>query len=494
MKPRALWTTVGWIFALVVAVLGLHASYLNKGFFNDDWAFLGPAAKGIYGCNHATLLDFAAFWNPERGWFYRPVFLTFFALGLHLWGENPVAFHAASLCLHTAVVGLFGLLVFRWSRNWKTAVACGTLFLLWPGKNEAIWWIASGSTLWAALFYLLTLHFWMTWCQVGGGKNYGASIVCFGLALCSKNDAASLPGALLVIAALQASERNNWRIWLRWIGPFLVVFALWLWCETTAARFYALHGDTQIQRFYGLSFASRFHSATLVLYRLWLGILPLLPVGWGSVATLWILGAQIRRWQLQNSKTSSSLLFFAIWSVLAALPVALVAPTHTLSERFAYLPLLPVAGTAVFFVKKLWHCLRQKEPEAQELALWLLVAVSGAWANQRDLEWDVALTWSILFFVIAGAFVMWRATWLSSGLLVVVTLVALGTQLERYAFPDAPLWISGGWRFTAVLGSGWGASGARILLALSAWTAPVFTLPVLIVGEIASRWRGKPHI
>lgn len=221
-----------WFAVVVFCTFCWHWSFLNRGFFADDFAFFGDASQGFYGSRVHSLLDIAAFWNPARGWFYRPAFLSYMALCTALWGHNAWPYHAMGLLLDASVIFLLGALVWRMTANRVLAVVCGGAFLLWPGKSEAVWWIASHSALLAALFSLLSLHCWLNLRDTRKTLWYWLSLASFWLALCSKFDAVSLmvPLAMLLFGAPDARPKISSRAVLSGL-PFALALLIYLACE-----------------------------------------------------------------------------------------------------------------------------------------------------------------------------------------------------------------------------------------------------------------------
>ncbi len=75
-------------------------------------------------------------------------------------GENPIPFHAVSIMLHfldTVLVFLIFKLIF----DRKTTFIAALLFLVHPANSEAVSWISGSVYLYQALFWLLSMYFYV---------------------------------------------------------------------------------------------------------------------------------------------------------------------------------------------------------------------------------------------------------------------------------------------------------------------------------------------
>ena len=173
----------------------LHIRSFDTAFFK--WAFF---------------YFYAANWHPLT-WISH-------ALDYAIWGLNPMGHHLTNNILHAANTFLVVLLVVRLietvhdspftihhsrftshdSRSTLVAAATtGLLFGLHPLHVESVAWVAERKDLLCALFYLLSVMFYMTYGKYRTYKNYLLSLAFFFLALLSKPMAVSLPVVLLIL-------------------------------------------------------------------------------------------------------------------------------------------------------------------------------------------------------------------------------------------------------------------------------------------------------
>ena len=220
-----------------------------------------------------SLAGLARIWfQPGATQQFYPVTWTSFWIDFHLWGLNPVGYHAENILLH----GLNALLVWRILRrlNVPGAWLGAALFALHPVCVESVAWVSERKNTLSGLFFLLAIlvaiEFWLPRRVVTPGKSaappqtaetlfgswkfYWLTLALFLCALCSKTVTASLPGVILLLVWW---KRGRWVVkdWLL-VVPF-VVFGLAMSAVTASIEHHfvmqAPNGDE-----WSLTFAEKF--------------------------------------------------------------------------------------------------------------------------------------------------------------------------------------------------------------------------------------------
>jgi tetratricopeptide (TPR) repeat protein len=178
--------------ALVLVVIAAHAMALGAGFVWDD---------DDYVTENPQLLDapgLARIWTqlgavPQ----YYPLVHTTFWIEHHLWGEQPVGYHAVNVLLHAACA----LLVWTILRRLEVPGAwlAAALFGVHPVHAESVAWIAERKNVLSGVFYLGALLAWLEHDENEVPRAYRWSLLLFVAALLSKTVTATLPAALLLI-------------------------------------------------------------------------------------------------------------------------------------------------------------------------------------------------------------------------------------------------------------------------------------------------------
>lgn len=191
----------------VAAVAALLLSLTRFGYFlNEDFTLIsqyaGNQSAGPFGY-------FTRDWGLD-GRFYAPWPRVFFWLQYQLFHNNAYGWHLFSTLLHTVCAVLVWLLAWRLTRRPALALVAGLFFASLPAHVPVVGQISAQADLWAALFCLASAVTFLYARQAplaGEGvteldgrrarRFYIASIVFYGLALLSKQEAIALPLALL---------------------------------------------------------------------------------------------------------------------------------------------------------------------------------------------------------------------------------------------------------------------------------------------------------
>lgn len=184
----------------VVAVVAYLPSF-NAWFFLDDFRIIleNPALQNVF--------DPLAIWH-----FSEPRFIASltFAANYTLHGDQVFGYHLVNFLIHCSAAAALGLLsqaLLRtpavaarappWAR-WIPWIAAA-VFLLHPLQTQAVTYIVQRYTSLMALFYLAAVAAFAWGRLRGSWKLYLATAILAGLAMLSKQTAATLPLALIVI-------------------------------------------------------------------------------------------------------------------------------------------------------------------------------------------------------------------------------------------------------------------------------------------------------
>lgn len=182
---------------LAIATVASYAKVFSNGFVNLDddyyvsrnvWTQMGlcrPAIRWAF-----TTFDFGN-WHP----------LTWLSLQLdnQLFGPGPTGYHATNLVLHLAnTFALYWLLRQLTAASGRSAVVAA-FFALHPLHVESVAWIAERKDVLSALFFLLSLIFWVRYVRQPSVTRYGLALLSFALSLMAKAMGVSLPLLLLLL-------------------------------------------------------------------------------------------------------------------------------------------------------------------------------------------------------------------------------------------------------------------------------------------------------
>jgi hypothetical protein len=199
---------------VVVLTMATFLPALRNGFVNwDDVGnfLVNPHYRGLGWANLRWM-----FTSVHLG-HYTPI--TWLTLGLDyvLWGMNPVGYHLTSLLLHALNAVLFLLLAKRLldlgsapalrrdeAGAWLGAAVAALLFAVHPLRVESVAWITERRDVVSGLFFLLTVHAYLSACRRGEADRphrgwYWTAVLLFLLALLSKSIVVGLPLVLIAL-------------------------------------------------------------------------------------------------------------------------------------------------------------------------------------------------------------------------------------------------------------------------------------------------------
>lgn len=197
-----------WLAGVVVAVVAaLLLSLTRFGYFlNEDFTLVSQYAGNQ---SAGPLGYFTRDWGLD-GRFYAPLPRLFFWLEYQMFHNTAYGWHLFSTLLHTGCAVLVWLLAWRLTRRPALALVAGLFFAALPAHVPVVGQVSAQADLWAALFCLASAVAFLYARQApmaGEGATaldtrranrfYIFSIVFYGLALLSKQEAIALPLALL---------------------------------------------------------------------------------------------------------------------------------------------------------------------------------------------------------------------------------------------------------------------------------------------------------
>jgi tetratricopeptide (TPR) repeat protein len=223
-QPARSWFTDDRIFGLIL-VLAVFAAYTPvwwAGYIWDDGVHLtaNPCIVGPLGLKEI--------WTTSVVKFCPFVFTTFWVEHA-LWGLAPLPYHLVNVLLHGASAVLLSrvLRLLQIPGAWLGAA----LWSLHPVQVESVAWISEMKNTESALFFLLTILFFVRLLKApamkgpnGSGWNYALTLLFAFLAMASKSSTVVLP-VVLGLVAWWIEGRWNWRH-LKTIAPIFLMSVL----------------------------------------------------------------------------------------------------------------------------------------------------------------------------------------------------------------------------------------------------------------------------
>ena len=359
---------VGLVVAVAMLVFG---NSIGNGFVFDDKFIIvnNPYIRHL----RPSIIFLSGYWpDPRFDILYRPLVILSYAVNFAIGGLTPWGYHLVNVVLHAGNSALVYAVAWSLFQSRGLAFFVAITFALHPIHTEAVANVVGRAELLAALLLFLAWLAYLKALEVDGIRRvlrYAASVICFLLALISKEHAVVLVGLLILSDVFLYTERRwhpSFHGLLRFMaGPlwrvypwYLATFAIYVLVryQVLGALRTSLRGihfvDNPIA---WVDLPTRLLTATTVIGKyLWL---LLVPYGLSADYSYHVIPLSRRLWDPAVLATISALLLLAAcaWMVrrhhpvfvvafgffmLAILPVSnLVFPIGTImGERLMYLP------------------------------------------------------------------------------------------------------------------------------------------------------------
>ena len=305
-----------------------------------------------------TQIAWSTVWGPPSGWAelwrtpgfrFRFTYVELSWLLDRFFGFTPLPFYLASIILHvlcTWMVYATGL----WNRiGFSVALPAAGFFAVYEGHQEAVMWLAASMELLLFLFGVAAFVCWILFLQHRHWIWYAVSLLCFLVAVLSKESAVVIP-ALMALAAFELMP--------------LLPFGIVSMAQVALSLGSGVNGRLQDGSF---SLTAPFW---ITLPNSFVRLLFI----WGFVAVV-ILVLSRRRDYVPLVLTG------LVWIVIAFLPYSFLVYMHRIPSRQTYLASLGlswIAGAA-------WTAIESRKLAAVVLAVALLENTGVLWIQKRRL-------------------------------------------------------------------------------------------------------------
>lgn len=384
---KLFWSVVCLVACLALAFWG-HESDLKMGFYTDDFGYLERYPKFSFSELFGVL-------NPHHQvHFFRPIMSVWFLL----WGigghHSSVLMHAGSIVIFGTTAFLAGIFVHQLTKSSLAGVAMSYLFLMNNSFGEAVSWISSVGTLFAAMFSLLVFIFWLKLIEDKAPKARIFAWVFIVLAMLSKEDAAVLLLMLWVFNFALAYRNGKKPTVKKLFGVFLpaaLIIPLFAWCELVALRSSQFDTDRGAVGL-GHTAIDWVRVCSFSLRGVWTQMFgdPIASAQINPILYLIVLVGVLTMVLWKKHKLELGLLFVALVASMA-LPIA--SGAHSLASRFLYTPALWGMIAGVVLLNTAMHSTKQivrfigfavilqivikhlSLPSSDEFVVWLLLGV-----------------------------------------------------------------------------------------------------------------------
>jgi protein O-mannosyl-transferase len=183
---------------LVFAVFAAFGWTLGNGFVNFDdpiYVYENPHIN-----NGITLNGLRWVWTSSHAGNWHPLTGMSHMLDAQIYGPNAWGHHLTSVLLHAAVSVLLFLGLWRMTGELWPSALVAAIFAVHPLRAESVAWISERKGLLSGLFFMLTLHAYVSYVRHPfSAIRYLSVVAMFAMALMSKPAVVTLPCVLLLL-------------------------------------------------------------------------------------------------------------------------------------------------------------------------------------------------------------------------------------------------------------------------------------------------------
>jgi len=218
------------LFLIVISWI-VYGQILGHDFINyDDEQYVTENAHVLNGLNWADLKW--AFTTGHTG-YSHPITWLSIQLDTQLYGKWAGGHHLTSLIIHSINAVLVFLLFWRMTGEVWPSGFVAAIFAIHPLHVESVAWVAERKDVLSGLFFLLTLHGYVSYVAKRGAGRYLVAVGLFILGILSKPMLVTVPCVLLLLdywplrrATFTGGKEEVGRLVLEKV-PFAIVAALW---------------------------------------------------------------------------------------------------------------------------------------------------------------------------------------------------------------------------------------------------------------------------
>lgn len=213
-------------FLVLICIIIYGNSLLNPFVWDDSWLIQNnPLIRSFNNIPKLFQVNLTYSRGAFASNFYRPLQSLSHMIDYLFFGLQPFGYHAINIILHAINAVLVYFLILLITKQKVASFVSSLLFAVHPIHVEAVTYISGRADLLVAFFILLSLIFFIVYSECAKLKRiifYSISVLCFILALLSKELAIVFPLTLIVYDL--SFRRKN----LRDLSSFLRAYALFI--------------------------------------------------------------------------------------------------------------------------------------------------------------------------------------------------------------------------------------------------------------------------
>jgi hypothetical protein len=274
-------------------------------------------------------------------------------------GLNPRIYHGVAVALHVLCCWLVYALGIWKLVGRKAAMIAACFFAVYEGHQEAVMWYSAVMEILLFLFGIGAMLCFMQWLRGKGWIYYGLALLCFGLALLSKESGYIYP-VLMVLPVVEGGERKRGLLGLL---PFAIIAGAYVgWIAL---------GRVSNPRFLDGSFALSWHFPRVLVESL------------GRLLFVWGLLALAALGIFRAKEYIPLAIYSLVWMLLGLIPYSFLTYLNRVPSRHTYLPSVGLALLVAAALVTVWERLGGRLVLAIG-AIILMVNVTILWRKKAE--------------------------------------------------------------------------------------------------------------
>ncbi|HAX61674.1 MAG TPA: hypothetical protein DCX95_03825 [Elusimicrobia bacterium] len=377
---------------IIFLVLLSAATYSNTLFNSFIWDEVDIIKEDVYtkSAKYIPYLFSPTYWQKDfpvttdETRIYRPLWILTFLMDYKLWGFNPLGWHLTNIILYIiCAVTLYLFLFFIFKNNFVPFLST-IIFIVYPAHVEAVAWMKNRSNILCCIFCLLSFIFFVKNANpppnnplISKYPSILISVLCFMLALLSKEVAVALPIILVLYVYLFVNDKKN--LYFYTIPYFIIALLFSLFMLKNKALSEAALGISPFASFRALGEYTK-----IMLFPFWLCIERILDFSVSIVISFFIFGCLIYFYKAK----AKDKLFFLLWFLVSLMPVLNVSfvSSRPIAEHRLFIPSVGFCVVLGIYAGKLWH------QQYFKIIFYAVISIMCIFSFNRNFVWKDTLS------------------------------------------------------------------------------------------------------
>lgn len=397
--------SVIYICLLLLAGIGVYYPVFGHQFltlWDDQWVVMNVYTEGGISWRNLWVI-LTEFYHGQYAPFNEYFYLILYNLS---GGYNPVAFHAASICLHLAnILWVYVLLrkILSYSHELSSSRAellsflAALIFAIHPFNVESVAWMSASKILVYAFFYFWATYTLLIYMDSGKKRYYLYTLLLFLCSFLGKEQAVTFPVWICLLYWIAGRNLQNRKPWLE-ILPFFLLSVL-AGLLTLCSQWVAGGGDLSGEASYPFwqrviyacyTFIEYFLKCVLPVKLSYLYPFPSLPdaplPGWLLIYPTLLLIAGAALWRYLHHRFVLSCLLFFLIHIGVALHLISLSRFAVVADRYAYVASVAIASGIAYGGMYLYEHFNRRRHLIIVLSVCYILSL-GIYANVRTRVW-----------------------------------------------------------------------------------------------------------